>query len=90
MKKYILTYAPDVHKDLRALDRTIAKRIVAKLEKYIESPDPLVHAKALAGKLNGFYRYRVGDYRIIFEINEEGVLVVLIILQIMHRKDIYR
>ena len=75
---------------MRALDRSTARRIIEKLEKYIESPDPLVQAKALAGKLQGFYRYRVGDYRIIFEVDEQGTITVLVILQIMHRKDIYR
>ncbi len=90
MKKYILRYAPRVHKDLQALDRAVARRIVAKLEKYSESSDPLSNSKALSGKLTGLYRYRVGDYRIIFEIDSEGTLTVLVILQIMHRKDIYR
>lgn len=90
MKKYILRYAESVQKDLHALDRQVSRRILLKLEKYIESTDPLVQAKALAGKLQGFYRYRVGDYRIIFEIDELGVVTVLVVLQIMHRKDIYR
>lgn len=90
MKKYILRYAPGVHKDLHALDRVVARRIVAKLERYVESPDPFAQAKALAGKLAGFYRYRVGNYRIIFEIDTEGIVTVLVVLQIMHRKDIYR
>jgi mRNA interferase RelE/StbE len=90
MKQFILQYAPSVQKDLQALDRPVASRIVQKLEQYIESPDPLSQAKSLAGKLQGFYRFRVGDYRIIFEINEQGVVTVLVVLQIMHRKDIYR
>ncbi|MBP9717416.1 MAG: type II toxin-antitoxin system RelE/ParE family toxin [Candidatus Pacebacteria bacterium] len=90
MKRYTLHYASGVYKDLHALERTTARRIVQKLEKYIESPDPLATAKPLSGKLSGFYRYRVGDYRIIFEVDEQAVVTVLVILHIMHRKDIYR
>lgn len=90
MKKYILRYAESVQKDLHALDRSVSRRIIQKLEKYIETPDPLVHAKALAGKLQGFYRYRVGDYRVIFEFTDNGVMAVLVVLKILHRKDIYR
>ena len=66
MKKYILRYAESVQKDLHALDRQSSRRIAQKLEDCIHSPEPLANAKALAGKLQGFYRYRVGDYRVIF------------------------
>lgn len=90
MRKYIPQYAPSVPKDLHALDRAVARRILKKLEKFVESDDPLVYAKPLAGKLQGLYRYRVGDYQIIFEIDDRGIVTVLVVLHIMHRKDIYR
>jgi mRNA interferase RelE/StbE len=90
MKKYILQYAPSVQKDLRALDPVVAKQILQKLEQFVESDDPLGYAKPLVGKLQGLYRYRVGDYRIIFDIDAQGAITVLVILHVMHRKDIYR
>ncbi|MDM8567873.1 type II toxin-antitoxin system RelE/ParE family toxin, partial [Candidatus Halobeggiatoa sp. HSG11] len=44
--------------------------------------------KKLVGNLSEYYRYRVGNYRIIYEIIEEDIVVVII--KIKHRKDIYR
>jgi mRNA interferase RelE/StbE len=44
--------------------------------------------KKLSGQLTGLYRYRVGDYRVIFEINEKSKLVE--VLSIKHRKSVYK
>lgn len=90
MKKYVLIYAPSAQKDLRSLDNSVADRILNKIKKYSEAPDARVTAKALTGTLTGLYRYRVGDYRIIFSVDEQEVVTILTILNIAHRKDVYR
>lgn len=90
MKKYVLIYAPSAQKDLRVLDNSISGRILKKVKTYSESSSPLTTAKALVGQMNGLYRYRVGDYRIVFSVDDQGVITILTVLTVSHRKDVYR
>ena len=90
MQKCSVVYVLSAEKKLHALDRSVAKRIAKKIEQYSLSPNPLTEAKSLSGALKGFYRYRVGDYRIIFSINISGEITIVTILDIAHRKDVYR
>jgi mRNA interferase RelE/StbE len=76
-------------KSLSKLDRQTAKRIVTFLrERVAASEDPRASGKVLTGPMAGRWRYRVGDYRIVCQI-EDGRLLVLV-LTIGHRSDIYR
>ena len=89
-KSIVVNYSVLAQKDLRSLDRSIAKRIVLKVQTYSKAEDPLVEAKHLTEELNGLFRYRVGDYRVIFELGGDGSITVLTVLRIKHRKDVYR
>jgi mRNA interferase RelE/StbE len=71
-------------RDIKKIDREIAKFILGKLEEY--SHNPFQHAKKLTDPKLGTYKFRVGDYRIIFDIDGSD----LIVLRVGHRKDIYR
>ncbi|MET1084665.1 MAG: type II toxin-antitoxin system RelE/ParE family toxin [Burkholderiales bacterium] len=76
-------------KSLSKLDRTAAKRITTFLrERVASADDPRSSGKALAGQLAGLWRYRVGDYRVLCQI-EDGKLLILVVT-IGHRGDIYR
>ncbi|WP_164930892.1 type II toxin-antitoxin system RelE family toxin [Aquifex aeolicus] len=64
----------------KKLDRNTRKRITKALEELSECEDPLMHkhVRPLVGKLKGFYRLRVGDYRVIFAlIPEEKIIAVV-------------
>jgi mRNA interferase RelE/StbE len=75
-------------KQLKRLDKQRAKRIIDYLEKRISTVnDPKQQGKSLAYNKSGLWRYRVGDYRIICQINDETITIL--ILEIGHRKDIY-
>lgn len=75
-------------KTLKKLDRYTALLITAWIRKNIEGcTDPRLHGKSLTGDKAGQWRYRVGDYRILAEISDERVTVL--VLRIGHRKDIY-
>ena len=50
--------------------------------------NPRLHGKALRGNLRGKWRYRVGDYRIVAEIQDEKV--VILIVDVAHRSKVYR
>ena len=74
---------------LSKLDRTAAKRITRfLLERVRTAHDPRDLGKRLSGGMKDYWSYRVGDYRLICEIRDE-VLVVMVI-EIGHRREIYR
>ncbi len=85
-----LIYTEHALKDLLVIDKPVARRIVLKIKENSELSDPLNRAKALVGVLEGLYRYRVGNYRVIFSFERGAVLQILTVLRIKHRKEIYK
>jgi mRNA interferase RelE/StbE len=86
---WAIEYAETAKKQLRKLDRPTARRILDFMDERIaSSEDPRALAKALKGSLGELWRYRVGDYRILCDIRD-GVLTVLV-LQIGNRREVYR
>ena len=73
-------------KALKKIPKASRKRIVEKIDSLAESP-PNPDTTKMKGD-NPFHKVRVGDYRIVYEIQED-VLVILVV-KIGHRKDIYR
>lgn len=75
-------------KQLRKLDRPVQKRLINWLDDRINGcKNPRHFGEQLRGDLAGLWRYRVGDYRIICEIQEEKLVVLA--LAIGHRREIY-
>ena len=79
-----VSYKASVERDLRRLDKPEARRILNKIEREL-GKDP-EKGEPLRGTYQGLYRYRIGDYRVIYAKTVSGILV----LRIGHRKDIYR
>lgn len=75
-------------KALSKLDRPTAGRVLDELEEIAKLDDPRSRGKALTGNLAGLWRYRVGDYRVVCDI-EDGVLVILVV-DVAHRREVYR
>lgn len=75
-------------KAIRKLDKANAEKILDAIEDISELDDPRSKGKALVGNLAGLWRYRVGDYRIICDI-EDGAMIVLVV-DVAHRRDVYR
>ncbi len=73
-------------KALKKIPKVDKKRIVDKIDSLVENP-PKPETTKMKGN-NPFHKVRVGDYRIVYEIQED-VLVILVV-KIGHRKDIYR
>ncbi len=86
--KYALRYSRKARMDLARLNLPIAKRIVEKLDSYASAPEPMHYAKPLVG-CHGRYRFRIGTYRAIFKMAKPDIVIILEILRIGHRKDIY-
>ena len=72
--------------DLKRLPKIIQKRIVRKLDYFTRATNPLRFSDVLKDRAIGSYRYRIGDYRVIFDVVDNKV----IILTIGHRREIYR
>ncbi len=76
-------------RELRRLDRPIQKAILQYFRKRIATKeDPRRFGKSLTRELQGLWRYRVGDYRMVCQI-EDDRLVVLVVT-VAHRKSVYR
>ena len=73
---------------MRRLDHTAAKRIKAYLAGVLASGDPRSRGLALTSQLAGKWRYRVGDLRVIVEIQDSKLVVIAI--RIGHRSHIYQ
>ena len=73
---------------LRKMDKQTARRIRNELSEIAKLEDPRSRGKALTGNLAGVWRYRVGDYRILCDI-EDGRLVILVV-EVAHRREVYR
>ena len=85
MASYELVVRRSVAKDLRALPRTDLKRILARMAALADDPRP-----PGSEKLSGLERYRVrqGRYRILYEIHD--LRLTVIVVKVGHRRDVYR
>lgn len=86
---YIWKYTEHAVNDLKLLDRLVAQRILKKVAYFCTQENPLVHAKSLKGPFAGVLRFRIGDYRVLFRQESSGELVLLLILRVKHRSDVY-
>lgn len=81
---YKITFKASVSKDLKRIDKKSAKRILDKIDNDLaETPERF---PALTGPFAGMRKLRVGDYRVVFVIIDDAVLV----LRVQDRKDVYR
>lgn len=81
--------SPEAEKQLSKIDKPSAKRIILFLrERIAKAEDPRSLGKALRGVLREFWRFRVGDYRIISRIEENRLLVLVV--RVAHRREVYR
>lgn len=87
--KYHVEFTKDALKQLKKMDKSNAALILGWIRKNLENCDnPRTHGKGLTANRSGQWRYRVGDYRIIAEIQDEKILIL--VLNIGHRREIYR
>ena len=85
-----IEFDPEAVKDLKKLDRQIQQRLLEFLKLRVGPlEDPRSIGEALAGgKLGAYWKYRVGDWRIICDIQDRRIVVR--VLRIGNRRDIYR
>lgn len=85
---YRVNLTETAKKQLSKLDKYTQRLITSWLKKNIDGcEDPRIHGKPLVANLKGKWRYRIGDYRVICEIQDNKLIVLAI--SIGHRKEIY-
>jgi mRNA interferase RelE/StbE len=84
---YEILILDDAESDLEKLDRSIARRIVRRVRWLAEHLDD-INPDLLTGKLSGFFKLRVGDYRVIYRVIKSENLIV--IHRIGLRREVYR
>jgi mRNA interferase RelE/StbE len=83
---YIVEFRPSARCDLRVLPREILLRIGRKIDSLADNPRPPGVEKLSGSEVS--YRVRVGDYRILYEIRDEVLLVIIV--KVRHRREAYR
>lgn len=87
MTRWRLETSPQFDKAARKLDRQMLRRVKSYLDEVCELDDPRSRGKSLTGGLTGYWRYRIGDYRVIVEIRDDALVIIAIVLG--HRSEIY-
>ena len=82
-----IIYSEEALKSLKKLDKPVQRLIISYMDKVGLLAEPRSRGKALSANLKGFWRYRVGDYRILCEIQDEKLIICVVDLD--HRKNIY-
>ncbi len=88
MSKFKVEYTPKAVKQLTKLDKYTRTLIYAWIDKNLQDcENPRIHGKGLTSNRSGQWRYRIGDYRLVCEIYDEKITVL--VLEVGHRKKIY-
>lgn len=86
--KYKVIFTEKAKKELKKLDKCTAALIIGWIEKNIQNcENPRIHGKGLVGNKSGQWRYRIGDYRLLCEIKDTEVIIL--VLEVGHRRNIY-
>ena len=85
MERYEIRFLPSVRKDLGGITKAAVRRIIEKIDQLAENPRPPDCEKLTGSTL---FRIRVGAYRIVYEIKDNDVIVVVV--KVGHRRDVYR
>jgi mRNA interferase RelE/StbE len=84
---YEVLLHPDAQKVYVNADKVLAKKIARCLQQLEQTPRSHPNIKALKGDYAGYYRYRIGDHRVIYSVDDE--LVQVFVVAITHRSEAY-
>ncbi len=87
--KYAVEYTPQAVKELKKLDKHTRSMIIGWIEKnLVGCENPRQKGKGLTANRSGQWRYRIGDYRLLAEIQDNRI--VILILAVGHRSEVYQ
>lgn len=83
-----IEFKPKAAKELRKLDPKQAKQILSWLRIRLDSgADPHLFAEQLTGDLREFWRFKIGDFRVVFKAEEQKLFIIVV--RVAHRKEVY-
>lgn len=86
---YRVETTPRFDKEFRKLDRYTQRMLQSWIQKNLTNcDDPRVHGKGLTANRSGQWRYCIGDYRLICQIEDDALIILA--LSVGHRRDVYR
>lgn len=85
---YKIEYSKDVEKDLSKLPKGEIAKILVKIDGLAENPRVAFGAEPLQGKLKGLHRIRSGNYRVIYQIIDDRLIILVV--KVSHRREVYR
>ena len=86
--KYSVLFSKEALKELKKLDKYTASLILGWVRKNLEGcEDPRAHGKGLTANQSGKWRYRVGNYRLLAEIQDKNICILII--KVGHRSEVY-
>lgn len=89
MKSYSVIISPAAEKIIAKLDKPVQKRIQKYLQdKLMGCENPRKYGKVLEGDLKNLWRYRVGDYRLVADIQDDKIIILIV--SVDKRNDIYK
>ena len=83
-----LAYTDSAMNTFLSLDKTIQKRVKKYMDEVQKLDNPRARGHALTGQLSGLWRYRVGDWRVICQIKDTELIILVV--ELGHRRSIYR
>ena len=83
--RYAIRIKESAARELQRIERSNRERLIAAIDRLAENP---FAGSALKGELRGLRRIRVGDYRLIYEVREQDLVVL--VLRAAHRREAYR
>jgi len=90
-ERFVAMYEVLLHPDAQVVyinaDQSLAKKLARCLQQLEQTPRFYPNIKALKGDYKGYYRYRVGDYRVIYSVDED--LLQVLVVAIAHRREAY-
>jgi mRNA interferase RelE/StbE len=81
-----IIFAPSALRGLEKLAPAIQERIIAKLDFYLAQKNPLQYAEKMKDSKYGDWRFRIGDYRVLFDVEKDTANI----LKLGDRKEIYK
>lgn len=87
MPKWHLEFTPEASEDIKKLDKNLRKRIIKKLDWFLKNFDNLIPL-SLGGEWQGFFKLRIGNWRIIYKIEWEKNKIIIFVID--KRDKVYK
>ena len=81
-------YLEKARKQLAKLDNSVKRRILDYMDEVAKLKNPRERGKMLVGNLIGFWRYRIGDYRVLCKIRDNELVITVV--DVEHRREVYK